>query len=118
MSRSRDKGNRLERDVMPRIIAADGVDALAAAMATGTGRVGNAYHLECDGIPRRFVIECKNQESLADRLWAWLDHIPTFGGTKVRLLVLKKNNRKPVVQLYLDDFLDLIKEKTDASDHA
>lgn len=106
MGASRDKGNRLEREVSRLLRDADGVDPAFAGIETSAGRVGPFYHLQIDVVSRRLAIECKNRESIGSYLWDWL---PRFSG-KIPVLVVKKNKRRPLVVLDLEDFASLLSD--------
>ena len=109
---SRAKGNRFERDVARRIIAADGPDPVGAGLQSAAGRIGH-LDLGLDAVSRRFAIEVKCRESIGAYLWDWLDHLATRGGWRshVDILVVGRNRRRPLVVLDLDDFLTLTKER-------
>jgi hypothetical protein len=74
--------------------------------------------LQVDVATRNYVVEAKCREDLSDRLWQWLGKL-TYASERLRvdladeqpkvpLLVLKRNGRRPLVVLALDDFEDLL----------
>lgn len=103
--RTRQKGNRLEQGAAGELLACDAPDPVYGRLASSTGRVGH-LDLGADIITRRFAAECKNREDITDRLWSWLDHVSV--PDKVKLLIVKRNRREPLVVLTLDDFCDLV----------
>lgn len=107
---SRAKGTRLERDVARLLVAHDGLDPDIALIASSTGRVGH-LDLGADILTTRFAIECKNREDITDRLWQWLVRIRA--PLRIPLLVVKRNHRRPLVVLDLDDFLTLTRQESD-----
>ena len=96
---SRAKGNRFERDVARRLVAADGPCPTTGPLASSTGRVGH-LDLGADIYTCTFAVECKARESVGSYLWSWLDHINPLG--KTRLLIVKRNRHRPLVVLDLD----------------
>ena len=108
---SRAKGTRLERDVARGLVAADGQPPHIAAIASSTGRVGH-LDIGADVISTRWSVECKNREDITDRLWSWLDGIRSHGTRSA--LVVKRNRRRPLVVLDLEDFLTLVRLESDA----
>lgn len=107
MGASRNKGNRLEREVARVLRDADGVDPALEGIETSAGRVGPFYHMQVDVITRRLAIECKNRQSIGCYLWEWL---PKFPG-KTPVLVVKRNGRKPLVVLDMEDFACLLRSE-------
>lgn len=103
---SRQKGNRLERDVGTAFLEADGPHPIIGPLSTTRGRVGH-LDLGADVISRRFSVECKNRESIGAYLWEWLDKLGALQGASV--LVVKRNRRRPLAVLDLDDLLELIR---------
>lgn len=108
--RSRDKGNRLERAVMPKLVAADGICPVLGGLASSTGRVGHLTELRMDGFTRRLGIECKNREKYPDWPWVELDQTDhtarAFG--KLGVHVIKKNGRPPICLLTVDTLVALL----------
>ena len=108
--RSRDKGNRLERAVMPKILLADGVCPTLGGLASSTGRVGHLTELRMDGFSRRMGIECKNREGYPDWPWKELDNTDhtarAFG--KLGVHIIKKNHQPPICLITLDTLLALL----------
>ena len=104
---SRAKGNRLERAVALKVQAADGDCLTFGHLASEAGRVGH-LDLGADIFSRRHAWECKNREDISQRLWEWLDHISA--PNHVPALIVKRNRRRPLVVLDLDDYLSLLKE--------
>lgn len=115
MSASRDKGNRLERYAAAKLRKADGADPDWARMETSAGRIGNTYHLSTDFVTRTLACEAKNRESIGDYLWKWLDGLDRWKGRKVPALVIKRNRRRPLVVVDLEDFCELLERARDAS---
>lgn len=117
MSTARRKGNALELLVAGRLRAIDGSDPAVAGLETSGGRLGLAYSLQIDVATERLAIECKNREDHPARLWEWLDRLTDAAGRlatrtgdrrKLPVLVIKRNRRRPLVVLDLDDFEQLV----------
>ena len=106
---SRRKGSAFERAVAAEFIQSDGLDEHIQAIASSAGRVGH-LDIGADIVTRRFAIEAKHRESLSELFWTWLDHI--HFPQRIKLLVVKKNRHRPLVVLYLDDFLTLTRMET------
>lgn len=102
MSRSKDKGRRLETQVVDLLTSA----GIPAERVPLSGGIGNKYSDDVvigsiDSPQAR--VECKNRESLAEYLWDYLD--------PVDYLVLKKNHKKPLVVMDFERFVALISVK-------
>lgn len=119
MSAARRKGNALELALARRMRDLDGTDARLSVLETLGGRLGSTYALQIDVATRRFACEAKNREDLPRRLWDWLDGLKLATrrlqerlgdpAPKVPLLVLKRNHRRPLVVLDLEDFEQLVR---------
>jgi hypothetical protein len=110
VSASRDKGNRLERYAADKLRKADGVDPTWADKETPGGRIGNTYTLSTDFLTRSYAAECKNRESIGDYIWKWMDGLAKWKGKKVPILIIKRNRRRPLVVIDLEDFCDLVED--------
>ena len=111
---SRAKGNSFERVIAKRLLAADGVDPIAAGLQSSAGRIGH-LDLGSDIVTRRFAVECKCRQSIAGYLWEWLDRLAERVAWRehIPILVIKRNHRQPLVVIELDYFEALIREDTD-----
>ena len=85
---------------------ADGPDPAYRPLETSRGRLGPVYRLQTDLVTRRLAVECKNRETIGSYLWTWLDGIGVRD--KVPVLVVKRNRRRALVVIGLDDFCRLI----------
>jgi hypothetical protein len=120
VSAARRKGNALELLVAGRLRAIDGSDPNVAALETSGGRLGLAYSMQIDVATEHLAVECKNREDHPARLWEWLDRLTlaterlalrttgSNGDAKTPVLVIKRNRRRPLVVLDLDDFEQLV----------
>lgn len=112
---SRAKGNRLERDAMRLLVAADGPCPVLGAAASSTGRLGHLTDLQIDGATRRLGCEMKNREAIADWPFLAVEQIRERAGrfNKIGVHVIKKNRRRPLVLIDLEDFATLLEGRTD-----
>lgn len=109
MSRARAKGNALEIKVAGVLQNIDGMDPLYERLQSKTGRLGHLYDLQVDVVTRNFAVECKNRENLAASTWDWLDGLESWRKElKLPLLVTKRNARRPLVTMYLEDFEEIL----------
>jgi hypothetical protein len=120
VSAARRKGNALELLVAARLQAIDGRDDRLGALESSGGRLGPAYSLQIDVATEHLAVECKNREDNPARLWDWLDGLTaaaerlalrstgSSGDAKTAVLVLKRNRRRPLAVLDLDDFEQLV----------
>lgn len=99
---------------MPLLLEADGADPVYAPLATSRGRVGHLTALQLDGITRRFGVQMRNRESIGDWVFDLVDEVneTSHKHGKAGIWVLKKNRRRPVVLLGLDDFLTILTKET------
>lgn len=111
---SRQKGNRFEREMAVRLLAADGADPIAAGLQSSAGRIGH-LDLGADVVSRRFAYEMKNRQSIGVYFWEWLGHLAERVAWRehIPVLVVKRNHREPLVVMYLTDFEALIREEND-----
>jgi len=108
MSASKDKGRRLENQVVTLLVE----KGIAAERIPLSGSLGGKYGADVvigsvDNQKAR--IECKNRESLGDYLWDWLAQ----GGSDY--LVIKKNQKKPLILMDFDHFVDLLRNQKEDS---
>lgn len=110
---NRAKGNRLERYVMRLLVAVDGACPILGGAASSTGRLGHLTELQLDGATERLGVETKNRESLPDWPFDAVEQIRVRAGRfhKLGVHVIKKNRRRPVVLIDLDDFATLLERR-------
>lgn len=106
MGSARRKGSGFEREMAALFQSYDGRDPMYAGIETEGGRLGNSYHLRTDFVTTRYAAECKCREDLPARIWEWLDNIGIV--QKTPILLLKRNRRRPLVVLEVEDFLTLV----------
>lgn len=108
MSSQKDKGRRLENYVVEQLNQA----GIPAERIPLSGSLGGKYKDDVivgDLENPTARIECKNRESIADYMWEYLD--------PVDYLVLKKNNKKPLVVMRLDQLIELLQVKLNTQPH-
>jgi hypothetical protein len=118
VSAARRKGNALELEVARRLHAIDGRDPNVAALESAGGRLGGTYALQIDVATEHLAVECKSREDNPARLWEWLDGLSAAAARlrdrlgdrnrKLPVVVLRRNRRRPLVVLDLDDFERLV----------
>lgn len=102
MSKSKDKGRRLENMVVTQL-AEYGIKSERVPLS---GSLGGKYASDVvlGSIDHPLGrIECKNRESIADYFWDYLD--------PVDYLVIKKNHKEPLVVMRLSELGELLKAK-------
>lgn len=110
-TRSRRKGNSFELEVARIMHEADGVDQSFRQLQTSGGRVGNTYHLMLDIVTRRFGIECKAREATGYWVFDSVAQVRERANKhgKVGIHVVRKNRRRAVVMIDLEDFAAIIR---------
>lgn len=100
MSKSKSKGTRLENLLVDTFIE----HGIAAERVPLSGSIGGKYKDDViiGSIDQPLMrYECKNRENIADYMWDWQEGVDA--------VVIKKNHKKPLVVITLDQYIELIK---------
>jgi hypothetical protein len=111
---SRRKGSSWEREVAKIFRERLGIPTIKR----GLGQARSASEVaDVDGVPRLWV-EAKNQKrvNLRAALEQATHAITKSKSSKMAIAVAKEDHKKPMIAMYLDDFLDLVYPRTENAD--
>lgn len=112
-SSAKNKGRRLQQEVMNAILAKKGVLKPEDVRSRPMGSSGSDIMLSTLAldVTQYFIWECKNQEK-AGPIYTWFEQAEINATKEHKLgkpiLAVSKNHEKPLVVLKLQDFLDLL----------